>query len=104
MVIMTYEWKNKEEKVLAKLVVDDNSGIEIQLCPEEKAKHGKEIEELQTLNLYPPVDETKVTGENGANEMTVYRIKPSRKWELAKQDIVATFKFWMDGETNLFEQ
>lgn len=101
---MTYEWKNKEEEVLAKLLVDDNSGIEIWLCPEEKTKHGKEIEELQTLNLYPPVDETKLAGEINANQMTIYRIKPSRKWELAKQDIVATFKFWMDGETNLIEQ
>lgn len=101
---MTYEWKNKEEKVLAKLNVDDVAGIEIELCAEEKNKHGKEIEELQTLNLYPPVDENKIAGETDATGMTVYKIKPSRKWELAKQDIVATFKFWMDGETSLVEQ
>lgn len=101
---MTYEWKNKEEKVLARLTIDDTVGIEITLCAEEKSKHGKEIEELQTLNLYPPVDETKIAGETDASGMTVYKIKPSKKWELAKQDIVATFKFWMDGETNLVEQ
>ncbi len=101
---MTYEWKNKEEKVLAKLIVDDATGIEISLCEDEKIKHGKEIEELQTLNLYPPLDEEKVAGETDTNGMTVYRFKPSKKWELAKQDIVATFKFWMDGETNLTEQ
>lgn len=104
MVIMTYEWKNKDGLVLAKLTIDEDSGINIELCASEKVKHAKEIEELQTLNLYPPVDETKIAGEPGKGEMTVYRIKPSRKWELAKQDILATFKFWMDGETNLVEQ
>ncbi len=101
---MTYEWKNKEDSILAKLTVDDVEGIEIALCENEKIKHGKEIEELQTLNLYPPVDEAKIAGEADASGMTVYKIKPSKKWELAKQDIVATFKFWMDGETNLIEQ
>jgi len=101
---MTYEWKDKNDMTLVKLVVDDIAGIEIELCADEKAKHGKEIEEMQTLNLYPPADEAKIAGEPGEGEMTVYKIKPSKKWELAKQDIVATFKFWMDGETNLVEQ
>ncbi len=101
---MTYEWKNKEGLILAKLVIDDVAGIEIELSAEEQAKHGKEIEELQTLNLYPPVNEEKISGELGTDGKVIYRIKPSKKWELAKQDILATFKFWMDGETNLVEQ
>ncbi len=101
---MTYEWKNKEGRLLAWLCVDDSQGIDVKVADEIKTKHGKEIEELQTLNLYPPLDETKVAGEVSEDGMTTYRIKPSKKWELAKQDIVATFKFWLDGETNLVEQ
>lgn len=101
---MKYEWKNSDGDFLASLNIDEQSGIEIVVSPEIRDKHGKEIEELQTLNLYPPVDETKINGEPSEREKTIYRIKPSKKWELAKQDIVATFKFWMDGETNLVEQ
>lgn len=101
---MIYEWKNKDGGLLAWLNIEDNLGIEIRVADEVRLKHGKEIEELQTLNLYPPVDETKIAGETSDVGMTVYKIKPSKKWELAKQDIVATFKFWLDGQTNLVEQ
>ena len=101
---MVYDWKNKEGALCTKLELDDTLGITILVDQETKAKHGKEIEELQTLNLYPPVDEEKVAGEMDSDGMTVYKIKPSKKWELAKQDIVATFKFWLDGETKLVEQ
>lgn len=101
---MIYDWKKNDGSLLAQLSLDDASGIEIKIAPEIKLKHGREIEELQTLNLYPPLDESKVAGEITEDGMTTYRIKPSRKWELAKQDIVATFRFWLDGQTNLVEQ
>lgn len=95
---MTYEWKNKEGKLAAQLEIDEEKGIAIKVDQQTKDKHGKEIEELQTLNLYPPVDEEKIRGVED-DGMTRYDIGKSRKWEFAKGDILATFNFWLGPST-----
>jgi len=95
---MTYEWKNKAGEVAVQLSVDDTTGIGIRINNEEKLKHGKEIEEMQTLNMYPPKNEEQIKGMVSPDGLwTNYEIAPGKNWEFAKKDIVATFDFWMNG-------
>lgn len=75
----------------------DETGIVLRINEEEKLKHGKEIEELQTLNMYPPKDEEKIVGVTGDDGITTYQMVPGKNWEFAQRDIVATCEFWMNG-------
>lgn len=100
---MTHEWKDKDGMPLAKLTVDDEVGITIELCAEENAKHANEIEEMQTLAMYPPKNEENIKGIQQADGWTRYQFSKGKNWEFAKKDIEATFKFWIDGQTNLTE-
>lgn len=97
---MTQIWKNNQGEVAIDLNIDESLGITLKINNEEKMKHGKEIEELQTLNMYPPRDEEKIGGvvsEDG--NWTTYEMKPGKNWDYAQKDIVATMNFWMNGLT-----
>ncbi len=94
---MTQTWKNNKGEVAIELAVDETTGIILKVSDEEKTKHGKEIEELQTLNMYPPKDEEKIKGVVGEDGLTTYQISPGKNWEFAQKDIVATCNFWMGG-------
>ena len=91
---MTKLWKNSKDEVAIELVVDE-TGIVLKVNEEEKAKHGKEIEELQTLNMYPPKDEEKIKGTADEGGLTVYQMVPGKNWDFAQKDILATCEFWM---------
>jgi hypothetical protein len=94
---MTKTWKNNKDDLAIELTVEE-TGIVLKVNNEEKTKHGKEIEELQTLNMYPPKDENKVFGTvSDDGQWTTYEMVPGKNWEFAKKDIVATMNFWMSG-------
>ncbi len=93
---MTYEWKNNRGEPVIGLEIDEAKGITLKVNKEVKDQHGKEIEELQTLNMYPPRDEEKIEGVTSTdNEWTTYEFKKGKNWEYAKKDIVGTCEFWM---------
>ncbi len=99
---MTQTWKNEKGEVAIELTIDDVEGIILKINNEENLKHRSELLELQTLNMYPPKDEEKMTGtvsEDG--QWTTYETRPGQNWEYAKKDIVATCDFWMGELTSL---
>lgn len=99
---MTQTWKNSNGETAIELMVDEVEGIVLKINNEEKLKHGKEIAEMQTLNMYPPKDEEKITGTVSEDGIwTTYEIKPGKNWEFAQKDIVATCEFWTRGLTSL---
>lgn len=92
---MTKQWKNSNGEVAIELTIDDVEGIVLKLNSEENIKHGKEVEEMQTLNMYPPRDEEKISGvADESGSWTTYEIVPGKNWEFAQKDIVSTCDFW----------
>lgn len=93
---MTQTWKNDKGEPVIELEIDEAKGITLKINKEVKGQHGKEIEELQTLDMYPPRDEEKIEGVTSADgEWTTYEFKKGKNWEYAKKDIVSTCDFWM---------
>ncbi len=98
---MNRQWKNSLGENAIELLVDNVTGISLKLNNEEKVKHGKEVEELQTLDMYPPKNEEKVGGELSEDgKWTTYEFKPGKNWNFAKKDIEATCDFWMSNANN----
>jgi hypothetical protein len=64
---MTQTWKNDKGEPVIELEIDEAKGVTLKVNKELKAKHGKEIEELQTLNMYPPKNEDQVDGVASAD-------------------------------------
>ncbi len=93
---MTRNWKNDKGETAIEIEIDEAKGITLKVNKEMKTRHGKEIEELQTLNMYPPKNEEQVEGvASAAGEWTTYEFKKGKNWEYAKNDIVNTCEFWM---------
>jgi hypothetical protein len=94
---MTQTWKNDKGEPVIELEIDEAKGVTLKVNKELKAKHGKEIEELQTLNMYPPKNEDQVDGVASVDgEWTIYEFKKGKNWDYAKKDIVGTCEFWMN--------
>ncbi len=89
-------WKNKDAEVV-RIAIDDSS-IVLETNEEISNKYGKDILELQKLNMFPPFDETKMEGEKIENNWTRYIFKKGENWERAKGEIINTFDFWIDGK------
>lgn len=93
---MTRTWNDNEGKIAIELNIDDVTGIVLKISQNIKNNHASEIEELQTLNMYPPKDEEKIAGiDSDDGEWTTYEMKKGKNWEYAKKDIVNTCEFWM---------
>lgn len=98
---MTQTWNNNKGEPAIEIIVDEAEGINLKINKEEKAKHSKEIEELQTLNMYPPKDEEKIAGTVSSDgEWTTYEMKKGKNWDYAKKDIVCTCEFWINNDKN----
>lgn len=89
-------WKNKDGEI-ARIKIDD-SNITLEISEETKSRFGKDIFELQSLSMFPPLDENKIEGEKIENNWTRYVFKKGPNWERAKEEIIKTFDFWLDGE------
>lgn len=98
---MTQTWNNIKGEPSIEITIDETEGITLKVNKEEKAKHSKEIEELQTLNMYPPKDEEKIAGtESPKGNWTTYEMKKGKNWDYAKKDIVNTCEFWINNDKN----
>lgn len=94
--MLNKEWKNNDQEV-ARVNIDDSS-IVVEVSEEVRSRFGIDILELQKLNMFPPLDETKMEGEKMENGWTRYIFKKGENWERAKKEVIRTFDFWLGGE------
>lgn len=98
--MISKQWRNEAGEVVVNLQIDDAS-ISLTVYEEVESRYHKDIVELQSLDMYPPIDEDLVEGTRTDDGGVKYCFKKGKNWERAKEEIVKTFDFWLGQNIQL---